>query len=190
MPAAKFFIDVEFYVKKGIPVEIIPISIGIASDYAGFRAEFKGARKAAEKTVWLRENVLPHLVGPELSVPVIAEKIKDFVGRGPVEFVASYGAYDWVIFCQIFGGLLEIPESWPSVFTEASVLDLPRVERVGGKHDALADAETLRRAYRKKYPLELTQEERALIDPCDCPFHKGMPGAPSGANCGYTGLGR
>jgi len=114
-----------------------------------FYALFEGARETAGKTEWLRHNVLPHLTGPELPASEIARGIKEFVGEYP-EFYASYGAYDWVLMCQTFGGLLNLPQSWQWIYSETFPFNLPSVERVGPEHHALADAETLRKAYIQK----------------------------------------
>lgn len=148
----RFFFDTEFFVAQGLPVSIVPIAVGIAAeDGRIFEAIFEGGYEAAQKTDWLRENVFPQLSGPELPAEVIAEQIREFVGPERPEFLASYGAYDWVVICQAFGGLMQIPKHWPWVYTETVPLNLPRVERVGMEHGAACDAVTLRKAWQQKF---------------------------------------
>lgn len=144
----KFFFDTEFYVKDGLPVNLMPISIGLAAeDGRDYYAEFMGAREAASATKWLQENVLFHLKGEEIQFAEIARQISEFVGSERPEFMAAYGSYDWVVLCQCFGGLMMIPEHWPCFYTETVPLALPSVERVGGEHNSINDAGTLRKSF-------------------------------------------
>jgi hypothetical protein len=149
----RLFADTEFFCEEGLPAIIWPISIGIvAEDGREFYAEFQGAREAGGKTNFLRDNVLPNLKGNELPVEEIRQRLEEFVGSATrPEFLMSYGAYDWVVICQIFGSLLKVPGNWQWIFTELVPADLPRVERVGEEHNALADAATLRKAWLAKF---------------------------------------
>ena len=143
----KFFFDTEFFVREGMPVDIRPISIGMASeDGRRFYALYEGARETASQSEWLRQNVLPSVEGDELPASVIAEQIRGFVGSEKPEFCAAYGAYDWVVFCQTFGGLMNL-KGWPCFYTEVVPWNLPRVERFGKPHHSGDDAATLLKAY-------------------------------------------
>ena len=42
----------------------------------------------------------------------IAEKIVKFAGDEP-EFYAYFAYYDWVVLCQIFGTMMDLPTGWP-----------------------------------------------------------------------------
>ncbi len=148
-----------------------------------YYAEFVGGREAANSSEWLRNNVLPHLKSGtgfrqgdplelkgyiianagwfdegspafvEKSPETIAREIEQFCGGEIPEWVASYGAFDFVLLCGVWGGMMKMPKDWPCRFTEAAGLELPRVERVGGEHNALNDACTLRKAWMQKYAL-------------------------------------
>ena len=142
----RFFFDTEFY-EDG--KQIHPISIGIVSEKGDvYYAEFDRAQKWARKSQWLRENVLPHLRGPMKETAEIAEDIIKFVGEEP-EFWAYFAAYDWVMMCQIFGTMMELPKGWPmrcndvaQLYALTPVAIRNQIVRPDNSavHDALADA--------------------------------------------------
>jgi hypothetical protein len=153
----KYFFDTEFYVTEGHPVQIFPISLGIVSeDGRTLYVEFEGASEFARGTDWLDKNVSPHLSGKELPIDKIERLIREFIGNEKCDFLAKYGAYDWVLLCQIFGSLMAIPENWPWYYTETVLLNLPEVEPEGAVHNALGDALTLRKSYQHKF-LSITE---------------------------------
>lgn len=112
---------------------------------------------------WVAENVLPHLRGPIKPRPLIAREIIDFVRRPPydgkvdvepVEFWGWYADYDWVVVCQLFGRMVDLPEGFPmycndfkQYAVEHGIDQLPEQDPAidGPEHNALADAIWLRR---------------------------------------------
>ena len=114
--------------------------------------------------------------------PVIADKITEFVGgklslepigdRGyrrvrsvnkaiQPEFWAYYADYDWVVFCQLFGTMMDLPEGFPmyckDIKQECDRLGNPQLPPQGsGEHNALEDAKWNKKAFEflqnKKYP--------------------------------------
>ena len=42
----------------------------------------------------------------------LSTKFLDFCGEDP-EFYAYYSAYDWVLLCQLYGTMMDLPKSWP-----------------------------------------------------------------------------
>jgi hypothetical protein len=61
------------------------------------------------------------------------------------EFWAYYADYDWVVFCQLFGTMMDLPEGFPmycrDVKQECDRLGNPELPKQGkGEHNALADA--------------------------------------------------
>lgn len=53
----------------------------------------------------------------------IAKQLRDYVqvhaldrGLEP-HFVTSYGSYDWLVVCQLFGTMMDLPDGWP-VYTD------------------------------------------------------------------------
>lgn len=107
------FIDFEF-IENGNEHPIIPVSIGmVREDEAKYYAEFKGVdwSKANE---WVLINVKPYIGPPSdhKSKEDIIKEIVEFVGEEP-EIWTYFGSYDWVVLCQLFGTMVDLPESWP-----------------------------------------------------------------------------
>lgn len=46
------------------------------------------------------------------SKKTIAREIEQFAGQSP-EFWAYFAAYDWVVFCWIWGGMMDLPDNFP-----------------------------------------------------------------------------
>lgn len=110
---------------------------------------------------WLRKNVLPHMNGPVQSRRSIRDDIVAFCGHGP-EFWGYYVAYDWLVLCQLFGRMLDVPSHWPNFAFDVQAIrvlqrvsDLPK--QTGTAHNALDDALWTRQAF--EY---LADRERAL----------------------------
>ena len=61
------------------------------------------------------------------------------------EFWAYYADYDWVVFCQLFGTMMDLPKGFPmycrDIKQECDRLGNPALPEQGkGEHNALADA--------------------------------------------------
>ena len=92
----------------------------------------------AWNNTWLRDNVIPGLfseVNPQTleefntavqtygkSKSLISEEIKTFVynvtlenpeGNTDINFYGYYCDYDWVVFCWLFGRMIDLPEHFP-----------------------------------------------------------------------------
>jgi hypothetical protein len=86
----------------------------------------------------------------------IANKIKDFIGDDKPEFWAAWSSYDWVVFCQLFGTMMDLPEGYPYYCNDTiqwlNNLKLPREylpPSPSEEHNALADAKWVRDSYYK-----------------------------------------
>jgi hypothetical protein len=138
----KIWFDTEF-VEDGKTIDLI--SIGLArEDGACFYAENAQCdREAASQ--WVKDNVFPHLTGGDAlkSRAWIAEAIKEFAGETP-EFWAYYADYDWVVLCQLFGTMMDLPKGWPmycrDLKQEADRLNVRLPTQDTTEHHALADA--------------------------------------------------
>lgn len=139
------------------PVQLI--SIGIATESGNdFYAVNKDFREC-DANDWVRANVLPHLFPVELrwSLNVLREKILAFIekesaGEKP-EFWGYYSDYDWVVFCQIFGTMMDLPKGWPMYCRDLKqwcddlgYARLPATSTI--EHNALNDARWNREAWR------------------------------------------
>jgi len=88
---------------------------------------------------------------------VIAQELVEFTDpekHGRPEFWAYYADYDWVVLCQLFGRMIDLPEHFPKL-----CLDLKQQVILSGmhkhwkpvqkdEHDALADARWNRELFR------------------------------------------
>lgn len=109
----RIFFDFEF-IEGGAAFVMEPISIGIVrEDGEEYYAEFTDVDwgKANE---WVLTHVKPFLDPQKysLSKPTIVSEIHKFVGEKP-EFWAYFADYDWVLMCQLFGNMTDLPSDWP-----------------------------------------------------------------------------
>jgi len=170
----KYYLDTEFI---EAPNTIDLISIGIkCEDGRTFYAESTcfDERKASE---WVKENVLSKLrwYGNVKStkgfcnvstnegrteafgtLDVIRIAVIDFIGFDEPEFWGYYADYDWVVFCWLFGPMVDLPKGWPMYCKDLKQLadetdtpqfpsladetDTPHFPPPLGEHDALVDA--------------------------------------------------
>lgn len=138
---------------------------------------------------WIRENVLLPIIQDLASCEdgfdfqttkrlineygktkkQIVEDIKDFCivydkGKNVKElnpkFYVYYGAYDWVVFSQMFGGKMNMPKSFPYMFMDLAYEGMNKRKLVKGKlnehkdypkqdnaHNALDDAKWNKKLY-------------------------------------------
>ncbi len=144
----KYFIDEEF-IENGPQEPIQFISIGIVSEEGDEYYAVSNEFDESSASEWVKENVIKKLdIDPENRKPnaVIAKEVIKFIGNDPKPiFVTNYGSYDWVVFCQLFGTMMDLPENFPMWTYDLQQLkyDL-RVNKVPeqeeGEHNALADA--------------------------------------------------
>lgn len=106
----RIFFDTEF-IDGGRTIDLI--SIGMVRE-DGKELYLEGSEvdwsKASE---WVNQNVRPHLTGALHTRAEIAAKVLAFAGIAP-EFWAYFAAYDWVVLCQLYGRMVDLPEAWPS----------------------------------------------------------------------------
>lgn len=103
---------------------------------------------------WVQDNVIPYLhafpashVGPR---DTFRDQIEAFVVNGDrPQFWGYYSAYDWFLFCRLWGGMLNMPTRFPKVCYDLKQLAdtlLPGVRYKDAcppestRHNALADA--------------------------------------------------
>jgi len=93
------------------------------------------------------DNVRPKLTGKNvLDRSEMKKAILDFVGEDNPEFWAYYADYDWVVLCQLFGTMMDLPKGWPmycrDLKQEADRLgiDLSREMPQLNEHNSLDDA--------------------------------------------------
>ena len=116
-----YFLDTEFSERAGVTIELISIGL-VCEDSRTYYAE------SADFTLgrcnsWVKENVLPHLQpwNTRRANESIAQEIQDFIaaphglerGEAKPQFWTYYGSYDWVVFCWLFGDMVDLPKNYP-----------------------------------------------------------------------------
>lgn len=147
----KYFLDTEF-IENGPSFPLIPLSVGIVDEDG---REFYVVNADAPLELandWVKKNVVPYLGEPRVEILSIKPKILDFIGDSKPEFWGYYADYDWVIFAQLFGTMIDLPKGWPMYCRDIKQLcdDLgnPKLPKQGkGEHNALADAKWNKVAY-------------------------------------------
>lgn len=144
----RFHIDAEFNERgAGHPIELISIAVAAQGgpSYYAVSADFD----PTTVNDWVKANVLPHLTGTDaLPLADIAAGILAFVegesGGEPPEFWSAWGSYDWVVLCQAFGSMVDLPAGWPmhinDVVQWAAQLGVDLPPAPPGAHHALTDA--------------------------------------------------
>ena len=151
----KIFFDTEF-IEDGKTIELLSIGM-VRDDGASYYAESSEAHYG-NASDWVRENVLPHLGHlPPKDPAVIRREIVSFVGDAP-EFWGYYADYDWVVLCQLFGRMVDLPKTWPMFCLDIKQLAWqcgnPKLPKPAGglEHHALRDAAWNRESW--KYLME------------------------------------
>ena len=165
----KYWFDTEF-MEDGERIELLSIGV-VCEDGREFYAESLDA-DLSHANEWVVENVIPHLwsrkadkrkanlwsrdggTGGLLSRAAIAGDLQKFINHGAArpEFWAYYGDYDWVVLCQLYGTMMDLPKSWPMFAMDVKQLCVSQgnptlPEQTSTEHNALDDAKWTRDAY-------------------------------------------
>lgn len=143
----RFFFDTEF-AEDGRTIDLISIGI-VAEDGREFYAvstEFD----AEACNDWVAANVLPLLPSADDCAWMSRAKMRDgllaFIGPDKPEFWAYYADYDWVVLCQLFGTMMDLPTGWPMYCRDIKQLcdylgdPLLPAQDANEEHSAIADA--------------------------------------------------
>ncbi len=175
----KIFFDTEF---TGLHQNTTLISIGlIAEDGQTFYAELTDFDQT-QIDDWLQENVIKNLrlhqspentatlwdkgdgaIEAKASTPTIANLLEYWLGQFDiVEMWSDTLAYDWVLFCQLYGNALNIPKNIYYIPFDLVTLmkinnvdpDINREEYANmkqkiAKHNALWDARVIKACYER-----------------------------------------
>ena len=145
----KIWFDTEF-IEDGKTIDLISIGM-VSEDGREYYAEIEECdySKACD---WVKKNVLVHLTGERKSREQIAKDIIEFAGFEP-EFWAYFCSYDWVALCQLYGRMIDLPESWPMFCRDLKQLSvmygIKPPKQTGIEHNALADAKWTKHAWEK-----------------------------------------
>ena len=146
----RIFFDTEF-LEDGKTIDLISIGMVREDGEELYLVNQEADWKRIDADAWLSANVVPALGTVQfVTRTVIASKVVEFAGDAP-EFWAYYADYDWVVLCQLFGRMLDLPKGWPMYCRDFKQrIDergwAPR-KQVAGEHNALEDARWLRDEY-------------------------------------------
>ncbi len=173
----RFWLDTEF-IEDGRKIDLV--SIGIVSEDGREYYAVSSDCDRSRANPWVKKNVLPQ-VDWSLARPrsQIRTELIEFCGfatydhdsgtKHQHEFWANYGAYDWVVLCQLFGSMDDLPEGWPMYCHDLQQLceatgnpDLPKQE---GGHQAVEDARWLRDAWSCCTRQDPNSVARKVLDP-------------------------
>jgi len=168
----KYFLDTEFIEQKG---SIQLISIGMKCEDGRKLHLLSNEYNFDDASTWVVDNVIKPLYQKEngavtknilthtnfhkavgISHKDIAIEIKKFVGfpdykNGKPEFWAYFADYDWVVFCWLFGTMIELPNGFPMYCNDLKQLlnesGKNKIPDSNNQHNALDDAEWNERLY-------------------------------------------
>ena len=175
----KIFLDTEF-IDNGKTLELI--SIGLVKEngdeYYAINREFN-PKNASQ---WVNDNVLnqlpskdvnitDHSISPRIKSESLAWKTRKQIRRDIIEFCslyqesdsdpefwADYASYDWVVFSQIFGTMMDLPKNYPMYCKDlrqeldrAGLTDKDLPKQKDSLHHALHDARWNRDVYHSFY---------------------------------------
>lgn len=155
----RFFLDTEFH-EDGRIIDLI--SIAIVREDGGFYYAVSTEFDPAICNDFVKEHVLPKLPRRDALLPLwktrreIADDVRDFLlGDGKPEVWGYFADYDWVVLCQLYGRMIDLPKGFPFWCRDLKQLMADRgVEKSSlpaqpaeSEHDALGDARWIRTAY-------------------------------------------
>lgn len=156
----EWFLDTEFH-EDGRVIDLI--SIALVSDHEEYYAVAIDGWDPEKCNDWVKENVLPKLPPNNASGyfwkprAQIAEDIKSLLfSSDKPEIWAYFADYDWVVFCQLYGRMIDLPKDFPMYCMDLKQEmhrlgikreDLPATLQNELEHDALSDAQWNRNLY-------------------------------------------
>jgi len=153
----KYFLDTEFI---EYPFTIDLISVGIVREDGRYLYCENSDCDLSKANDFVKKNVIPNLIfrdngkkseivnhkSLKIKAPhrAIASLVMGMIGDDKPEIWGYYADYDWVVFCWLFGCMVDLPKGWPMYCRDlkqlADSLDKPRFEGPKGEHNALEDA--------------------------------------------------
>lgn len=147
----QWYLDAEFD-DDGHTIDLISIAlVSHSNEYFAVAYDGFNPDKCSQ---WVRDNVLPKLPSRYgeswRSRSQIALEIEQLLSGDKPEIWGYFSSFDWVVFCQLFGRMVDLPKNFPKHCLDlrqemkrigVNREDLPDIVRTPTiKHDALADA--------------------------------------------------
>lgn len=159
---SKIYLDTEF-IEDGTTIDLV--SIGLIKDTGETLYLLNAESDWSKADQWVKDNVIAQLPQKPKGLPLsaferkqgwrsrkeIAEEIVSFVGNKP-QFWADYASYDWIVLCQLFGRMIDLPAHFPMYCNDlrqlVASMGHPKLPEQGeGLHNALADAVWLKETH-------------------------------------------
>lgn len=156
----KYYIDTEFIEAPNF-IELISIGIKCqdgrtlyaeSSEFDKHKASDWVKENVISKLIWHNKEVIPFQATSRLDkeytaygpLKIITEMILTFINDDIPEFWGYYADYDWVVFCWLFGSMIDLPSNFPMYCKDLKQL----IDETGkdlildpiNEHNALADA--------------------------------------------------
>ncbi len=149
----RWFLDTEFD-ENGSTIKLISIAL-VSEGTAEYYRVLADGWRAEDCDPWVRQNVLPHLPPATATRETVASELRELLLRdGTPEIWGYFADYDWVVLCQLFGRMVDLPEGMPfycrdlkQLMDERGVSKKQLPKQDGAEHDALADARWIRAAW-------------------------------------------
>jgi 3' exoribonuclease, RNase T-like len=158
----KYFLDTEFIENPGT-IELISLGITCEDGRKLYLVNLEADLSKAND--WVRKNVLQQMPEYDPKYPdvfrndtpflqtryKIKNEILKFVDGTTPQFYGYFADYDWVVFCWIFGTMMDLPEGFPMYCMDLKQMMIERgltkewkqanCPDPEGEHNALVDAE-------------------------------------------------
>ena len=144
----RIWFDTEF-IEDGHTIDLI--SIGMVREDGEVLYLQNDDADMSKSSQWVKDNVIDKLDASWVSRSSIKDAVRSFAGNDP-EFWAYYADYDWVVLCQLYGTMMDLPKGWPMYCRDVQqlcdMLGGPELPKHGNdEHNALADARWTKTAW-------------------------------------------
>ena len=160
----KLFFDTEF---TGLHQKTTLLSIGIVDENGREFYRELDDYDESQLNDWLKENVIGNFLNEgSVNRGILCDDLREWLRAydygEQIEIWSDCLAYDWVLFCEIFGGAFEVPKNIYYIpFDICTMMKLKGVDpdinreeyafgdtpEVAQKHNALWDAQVIRACY-------------------------------------------
>jgi hypothetical protein len=153
----KYFLDTEF---DETSERLFLISLALRAEDGRELYLISSEFSRADCNEWVQTHVLPKLItettqhGKPCMLSEFPTLIESFIGNDySPEFWGWISAYDWVLFCRLWGTLLNIPPTFPyNCFDCKQLVKMQGMDGIPAKepeaHNALVDARWIEKVYR------------------------------------------
>lgn len=136
----------------GLGKEGFAFSPGMPYISSSYRNSYSLAKSKKDIAVAVAMLLMPDFDSSNSSNYSILDDLRNFEPSDKPEIWAYYADYDWVVFCQLFGTMMDLPKGFPMYCKDIKQLcdDLGNPQLPGqgeGEHNALIDARWNKKAY-------------------------------------------